>query len=126
MGNKSDFPQKIMQPQCSPFHGSTHKAVTGQKQNGLSLSVKVPPIPSSKEKLQRPLHKSPANSHLFSRYAAGIMGQPSWREKYEIQDLMIPYRNNGHSDPFGTPLSKSAVIALQASLERVCVFPLDF
>ena len=149
MENKSDHLRRITQPQFSPFHENPQGAVAQQKHAPRSLAVKVLPglLPTTTS--QRPLHKSPADSHLFLRYAVKVrpgplsratsqrplhkspvdshlflryaMGQPSWREKYEIHDLLIPHCDHEQPDPFGTPLSKSAIKTFQTILERVCV-----
>ena len=121
MANQSDSLQKTAQPQASPFCEIRRAFIHSKHAAPSPAVIIVPPPPSSRTRLHRPLRKSPADSHLFSRYAAGaIMGQPSWREKYEIRDLLIPHRNHDQPDPFGTPLSKSAIKTLQQTLERVC------
>ena len=118
MAAESDHTQINMQPQISPFHELGHLVVTHPQ---------TPPQ-SKGAKLQRPLHKVRGREQLQSHYRADalmgpelIMGQSSWRDKYEIQDLFLPLRNNDVSDPFGTPLSKSAINAFRASLESVCI-----
>ena len=112
--------QNISQQETSPFR---------EPANLSAVQTRSPPQ-SGATKLQRPLHKVHAREHLQSSYVAGAsmgqsfrgqssIGPPSLREKYELRDLTLSSRSDGVSDPFGTPLSKSAINTFQASLQSV-------